>query len=151
MTTPLKWHFPRPPLPLIVSHRRGKFVSVYNRALCQAWCTIRCEELQLVLSLQDLSEPCLHLSHYFYFQTNDFASLSLPPSVSYLITTMKGTKEVQTFAALKRLDPEKIFTRRFRNRRLSQKPWRAVNPALRYFLSTNTVARLLDCSAVACC
>eukprot|EP00069_Balaena_mysticetus_P001247 bmy_03771T0 len=44
---------------------------------------------------------------------------------------MKETKEVRRFAALKRLDPEKIFTRRFRNRRLSQKPWSAVNPALR--------------------
>lgn len=77
MTAPLKWHFPRPLLPLIMSQPGGKFVSHYNRALYQAWCIIRCEELQLVLSLQDLSAPCLHLSHYFYFYSNDFASLSL--------------------------------------------------------------------------
>ncbi|EDL41624.1 mCG145649, partial [Mus musculus] len=40
------------------------------------------------------------------------------------------TKEVQSFAALKRRDLAEIFRRRFRNRRLSQKPWSAVNRTL---------------------
>lgn len=67
MTAPLKWNFPRPFLPLIMSQPGGKFVSHYKRALYWAWCIIRCEELQLVLSQQDLSVPSLRLSHYFYF------------------------------------------------------------------------------------
>lgn len=63
----------------------------------------------------------------------------------------KDTKEIRRFAVLKRLDPEKIFTRRFRNRRLSQKSWSAVFPEFRYFLSTNTVTRLLAALPTAGC